>query len=231
VIPLLAARYDVISVDLPGFGDSPGLPDGMAYDIETSMVNLTRFFKQVGVERPHVVGNSLGGALAIELAARDLVRSATAISPAGFWTRTQRRYAIELLAAHRRAAGMPGSILARIAGSDLLRAQAGRLIFAHPERITPDDFIADAIAMHTCEGFDPTVAIGRSYECLSKPVVPTTVAWGLQDRILPPGQFSIAMQRLARARFVELPGCGHVPMVDDPERIIAAIDVACSAAA
>ena len=49
--------------------------------------------------------------------------------------------------------------------------------------------------------------------------VPVTIAWGTRDRLLPPDQASIARQRLPRARFVSLPGCGHVPMTDDPDLV------------
>ena len=46
--------------------------------------------------------------------------------------------------------------------------------------------------------------------------VPITIAWGTHDRLLPAGQAGVARQRLPQARFVLLPGCGHVPMTDDP---------------
>ena len=46
--------------------------------------------------------------------------------------------------------------------------------------------------------------------------VPVTIAWGTHGRLLPPGQAAVARQRLPQARFVRLPGCGHVPMTDDP---------------
>ena len=42
------------------------------------------------------------------------------------------------------------------------------------------------------------------------------IAWGTHDRLLPPGHADVAPKRLPRARFVLLPGCGHVPMTDDP---------------
>jgi pimeloyl-ACP methyl ester carboxylesterase len=44
-----------------------------------------------------------------------------------------------------------------------------------------------------------------------------TVAWGSQDRILPPRQADRARERLPGARHVALPGCGHVPMSDAPQ--------------
>ena len=46
--------------------------------------------------------------------------------------------------------------------------------------------------------------------------VPVTIAWGAAGRVLPPGNARVAQRQLPAARFVTLPGCGHVPMTDDP---------------
>jgi pimeloyl-ACP methyl ester carboxylesterase len=49
--------------------------------------------------------------------------------------------------------------------------------------------------------------------------VPVTIAWGTADRVLPPSNVRVARRQLPAARFVPLPGCGHVPMTDDPELV------------
>jgi pimeloyl-ACP methyl ester carboxylesterase len=49
--------------------------------------------------------------------------------------------------------------------------------------------------------------------------VPVTIAWGSKDRVLSPANAQIARQRLPQARFLSLPGCGHVPMTDDPSLV------------
>src|SRR5687767_4165720 len=81
VVDLLAQSYDVIAVDLAGFGESPAYPDGVPYDMDHAMEDLSANFAAWGIEKPHVVGNSLGGAIALELGARGLARSVTALSP------------------------------------------------------------------------------------------------------------------------------------------------------
>ncbi|MDN5853685.1 MAG: alpha/beta hydrolase, partial [Actinomycetia bacterium] len=68
-------------------------------------------------------------------------------------------------------------------------------------------------------GYKPTARTAAAYECHAVPVVPTTIAWGTRDRVLPPRQAEIARKRLPSARHITLPGCGHVPMIDDPELI------------
>jgi pimeloyl-ACP methyl ester carboxylesterase len=70
VVPALAEDFDVLAVDLPGFGDSPPLPA----DVEPSPAALAQavagLLDELGIERPAVVGNSVGGWVALELAAR-----------------------------------------------------------------------------------------------------------------------------------------------------------------
>src|SRR5829696_908562 len=78
VVDILATERDVIAVDLPGFGASPGLPDGLAYDLATTTAVFGAFCEALELDRPHVAGNSLGGLLALELGREQLVRSVTA---------------------------------------------------------------------------------------------------------------------------------------------------------
>src|SRR6201996_7139585 len=92
VIERLAEHHDVIALDLPGFGASPMPPPGTAPGVD-SLIRLTSaFLDELGVERPHVAGNSMGGLMALEMARRGLVRSATALSPAGFASRSEMTY-------------------------------------------------------------------------------------------------------------------------------------------
>lgn len=101
VTGILAAERDVIAVDLPGFGASPALPDGLAYDLPTTTAVFGAFCEAMELDRPHVAGNSLGGLLALELGREKLARTVTALSPAGFWSEAERRYAFGVLAAMR----------------------------------------------------------------------------------------------------------------------------------
>ncbi|MYU10666.1 alpha/beta fold hydrolase, partial [Streptomyces sp. SID8361] len=104
VLDILSADRDVIAVDLPGFGASDALPDGIPYDLEGVIPVLGALFEALGVTRPDVAGNSLGGLLALELGRVGLVRSVTALSPARFWTEAERRYAFGVLSMMRAGA-------------------------------------------------------------------------------------------------------------------------------
>ncbi|MYR60292.1 alpha/beta fold hydrolase, partial [Streptomyces sp. SID625] len=77
VIHLLAGERDVVSVDLPGFGASPALPDGLRHDLPTMNAALGALCETLEIDRPHVAGNSLGGLLALEMGREKLVRSVT----------------------------------------------------------------------------------------------------------------------------------------------------------
>jgi pimeloyl-ACP methyl ester carboxylesterase len=92
VIDLLAGEFDVIACDSPGFGASASLPPSIEPTIPAYVDAFEWFFVELGLERPHVAGNSMGGAIALELARRRAVRSACAFSPAGFWTPAERRF-------------------------------------------------------------------------------------------------------------------------------------------
>lgn len=70
VVDILATERDVIAVDLPGFGASPALPDGLAYDLPTTNTVLGGLFEALELDRPHAAGNSLGGLLALSWAGR-----------------------------------------------------------------------------------------------------------------------------------------------------------------
>ena len=63
----------------------------------------------------------------------------------------------------------------------------------------------------------------KGYEFAGDPSVPITVGWGTRDRVFRPHQADRVRQRLPRARVVELPGCGHIPMSDDPELVASLI--------
>src|SRR5919197_4829701 len=99
VVATLARSRRVIALDIPGFGNSP--PDGSEPTAAGFAARLEGWFAEQGLERPHVAGNSMGGAIALELARRGCVASVAAISPAGFWTPRERTYAQSTLKASR----------------------------------------------------------------------------------------------------------------------------------
>ncbi|MFF9689718.1 alpha/beta fold hydrolase [Streptomyces sp. NPDC014623] len=221
VLRLLAAEREVIAVDLPGFGASGALPDGLAYDVRTMATVLGSFFDTLGVVRPHVAGNSLGGLLALELGRMGLVRSVTALSPAGFWTRSERRYAFGVLRAMRGAAlSMPMPMIERLSSSSAGRTALTSTIYARPGRRSPGAVVAETVALREATGFRQTLEAGLTVAFTDDvPDVPVSIAWGGKDRLLLRRQGVRAKHVIPGARLVRLPDCGHVPMNDDPAAV------------
>lgn len=218
IVDILATERDVIAVDLPGFGVSPGLPEGLAYDLPTTTAVFGAFCEALEMDRPHVAGNSLGGLLALELGRENLVRSVTALSPAGFWSPAERRYAFGVLVGMRRMAErMPLPLVERLARTAAGRVALTSTIYARPTRRSPEAVVAETLALATAAGFAETLRAGTSVQFTDDvPGVPVTVAWGTKDRLLLRRQGVRAKQIIPRARLVRLPGCGHCPMNDDP---------------
>ena len=219
VVPRLAREREVWRLDLPGFGGSKAFPDGEPRGLEALTDGAVRFFAQTGLERPHVAGNSLGGAVALELGRRDLVASVTAISPAGFATWPAQQFAGRSL----QLSFFLGAKLRPLAPRILTRPRLRRVLyaqmFAHPERLTPGEAYADLVTMLDSAGFRDTLVELDGHRFAGEIGVPVTIAWGTRDALLLPTQALRARRLLPGARHVWLRGCGHVPMSDDPEQV------------
>ncbi|MFI7705669.1 alpha/beta fold hydrolase [Nonomuraea sp. NPDC049480] len=219
VMDRLAVSRTVIAVDLPGFGVSPGLPDPIPYTAESLADAVESFCALLGIREPDVVGNSLGGYLALELAARGVVRTATALSPAGFWSRSELLYCQSVLRALRATArSLPPDQAVRVAENPFLRAVSAGLLVAHPSRLEPAALVAATQALAASSGFDETLEAFSGVMPPAPPKAPITIAWGEHDRLLPRRQ-AVRAARWSGQRVKLLKGCGHVPMSDDPELV------------
>ncbi|MFE3447790.1 alpha/beta fold hydrolase [Nonomuraea sp. NPDC059194] len=220
VLDRLAASRDVIAVDLPGFGDSPPLPAGTPYTAEALADAVESFCALLDVREPHVAGNSLGGYIALELASRGVVRTATAISPAGFWSRGELLWCQSVLRSMRASAASAArsAFGARVLSSEAAGFAGASLLVAHPSRLDPVALAAATQALASAPGFYPTL---ESFSCMmppGPPKSPITIAWGAHDRLLPRRQ-AVRAAKWSGQRVKLLHGCGHVPMSDDPELV------------
>lgn len=225
----LARHYDVIAADLPGLGDSPPLPAGVGYSAENVAAAIVENFEAWGVEKPHVVGNSLGGLLAIALAQRGDVASATGLSPAGYFRPWSLLQAALTLVPLKLGSYLPRPVLKAVSRLTLGRFLIGVLLYDRPGRYSPERVYGDALAMRNGKAFwryfFRTFPLGftspESFRGSAR--VPITIAWGDKDLILHKSQAKLAAKRMKNAEFVTLTDCGHVPMGDSPEQVIAAI--------
>jgi pimeloyl-ACP methyl ester carboxylesterase len=218
VVPLLAQDRELWALDLPDHGESPDLPGEYTGDIAPLADAVEAFCRAQGLDRPHVVGNSLGGLIALELAARGSVRSATALSPAGFWSRLERAYVRGVLGgAHALLAVIPSERLRRLIALPVLRTLLLGVLLAHPSRVDPEQITGDLQGLsHPRSSFAKMLAALDRWTLPQRSAVPTTVGWGARDMLLPRWQSKRLRRALPDAAVYVLPGCGHVPMGDDP---------------
>jgi pimeloyl-ACP methyl ester carboxylesterase len=218
VLDRLTPHRDVIAVDLPGHGESPPLPADVTSVLEVMLGELTALFDELGLDRPHVAGNSLGGRLALEAGVAGRAASVTALSPAGFWRSERDARNARLIFRIMEAAGDVLEPLTTILSrSTLGRALVYSAVVARPSRMSAEQARGDMAAFRAARpALDIVMAQMTQFSGTMPAGVPITIAWGTRDRLLPPRQVLVAKASLPQARFLPLRGCGHVPMTDDP---------------
>lgn len=218
--------YDVLACDSPGFGRSPALPADTVPTVGAYADAFQAFFAVQGLDRPHVAGNSMGGAIALELARRDAVASATAFSPAGFWTAAERRYAqLSLAPLVRMPAALQPAVL-RLARTAPGRAALLAQLVKRPSEVPFDEVVATLQDAFGAPAFAGALAAFDGYTFTGGGELDTarvTVAWGDADRLLPYSrQAPRARAVLPRARHVTL-DAGHLPYFDAPQAVASTI--------
>ena len=241
--PALAAD----ALDLPGFGDSPPRPDGR-YSIAASAQTVTALIERRGSvpERRgpvHLMANSLGGAVAVKVAAArpDLVKTLTLISPAlpdsrprldlvRFPVMSLPRVGARLL---RKYGALPPE--ARVADvittcySDPGLFPAARFAVEVTELSRRDTLdYADAALVGSIRALTAEVFRAgrrRAWRDAARVTAPTLVIYGSHDRLVDPRMAGRAAHAFAGARIVVLPRTGHVAHMERPAQVAAEIDV------
>lgn len=235
---LLAGELDSWAVDLPGFGFSPPPRDGDYSPAGHARAVADLITERIGAP-VHLFGNSMGGAVALQLAARapDLVASMTLISPALPGARITR------FNAHLPVVALPGvgdRILRRyLRAAAQLRTRATiQTVFAdtarmHPQRLgeavaevtrrdalpyAADAFVRSARGLLTSmlhRGPDSAWALAARVRC------PVLLVYGGQDRLVDPRGAARIAARFGDTRTMVLPGSGHVAQMEHPDLVAA----------
>jgi pimeloyl-ACP methyl ester carboxylesterase len=225
VMPALAERFDVIALDVPGFGDSEPLPDGEEPSIPALAGAIERELARLGVRRPHLVGNSMGGWISLELARRGVARTVVALSPAGAHTPSEaRRENLSLFST--RVGAKVGAPLGRAPFVlPPVRSLLLRQMFGRPRNVTPEAAAAATRSYADSESFNATRRWMRSHgpEGLDEISCPVLIAWGTRDRLLTAKQGPRWIAEIPGSRLRLMPGLGHAPQSDDPELVSSVI--------
>jgi len=217
VTSYLGQTRRVIAFDIAGFGSTPPLPPGIAPTIANLVDAFEQSVRELGIDTPvDVVGNSLGGCMALEAARRGLARHVVAISPAGLWQAHPPPHLKYLFGWLRFMARNFPNLLKAPLRIPALREVALAVPLSVGSRRMP---LADAL--HTIDDLAGSPAFEDTFEHTRAPFSgreiagPVTVAFGDYDWILP--RWSRCRTGLpAHTRWIEKPGWGHVPMWVDP---------------
>lgn len=225
VLELLEHDHEVLAVNLAGHVGGPEIPEGTEVSVGALIDAVERDMDAAGFETAHLVGNSLGGWIALELARRGRARSVGALSPAGGWeagTRAEKRLRTLFKRNHKLSTRMLPR-LDRLVRRPRLRRMLLWQVVTHGERIpaaVAAQIVRDSVDCPVY--FELMDAIMRSGppRSLDGITVPVALVWGTRDRILPLRRYSQRLRdMLPEAEWVELRGLGHVPMSDDPELV------------
>ncbi len=221
LLPLLSPHYRVLAPDLPAHGATPAAatPD---FRLETLVQGLLAFLDRRGVKRAAVAGNSLGGGLAVLLAARapERVAALALLAPAV----VLRRYPLLF-----RLLRLPflGPLTAALLGPWVVRPGL-RLAYHRRELITPEVVAGYAPTFRSRANRLGLMRLARDNHPLPPPEVarlvrgltqPTLILWGREDRILPAAQAGELRALLPRSALHLLPRVGHAPQEEAPAEV------------
>ncbi len=224
VLEALERSHDVLAVNLAGHVGGPALGE-TPVSVSALVDAVERDLDTAGFQTAHIVGNSLGGWIALELAIRGRARSVVALSPSGGYepgSRAERRLGKLLTRNHRLSRLLLPGLDSMVRRPRLRHALLWQ-VAAHGERIPPAaaaQIVRDSVDCRVY--FDLLPAIGRDGPPreLDRVRCPVLLAWGTHDRMIPSQRYSQRLRdMLPNAEWTELPGLGHVPMADDPDLV------------
>jgi pimeloyl-ACP methyl ester carboxylesterase len=221
VVQALTEHFDVLAIDLPGFGEAAPLPATVAPSPPALATAIAATLDARGISNPHVVGNSIGGWVALELAAVRPLASLSLLSPAGMWPRSTPRYCRVSLRTTRWLAVHLAPVLNKLVGTRIGRTLVLGQAYGRPGRVSAEHARAAIHALGTCVGFDATLAttIHTRYASTTDLHVPVSIAYGSRDRILLRRRWRGTDRLPPDTSVAALPGCGHIPMTDDPDAV------------
>ena len=228
----LVARYEVIAPTISGHDGGPPFPDSTPLTLAGATDLLETQLDGLGIDTAHLVGNSMGGALALELAKRGRARTVVALAPGGGWNagdgEAQRlsRYFARQIRLTRRLERRIGAVMRQ----SNARHAALRDIMRHGELVSPADAVDLTRSSLRCSIAEHVISAlasdqGVTVHELDRIECPVLLATPEHDRILPPALHAPRYRReIPGVQPRVLLGCGHVPMWDDTHLVLSTIN-------
>ena len=222
--PLLERHHDLLAITLKGHSGGRALSDDGAITLRGLVDEAERDMDAAGFETAHLVGNSLGGWIVLELAARGRARTVTALAPAGGWDKGN-PWAYATLVNFmitRRFLQLAGDHAPPMAARPGLRKLLLGMLVSDPVAVPAPLAAALIRGARDCPALLPLLAETRrdGYPDLDEIDCPTQIAWGSKDMILPPTHLSKRFRTMVpQADWVEIPGAGHLPQIDHPQHV------------
>jgi len=218
-IPSLGEQYRVIAVDLSGFGGSDPLPTGAVFNGYADVLEC--LLDELGISSVAVFGHSLGGLVALSLAARSPERVSCAVLVSGGGAELSRLRLAGIQAAFwvmKHLLGLPG--VATWLGRSRM---TGALMWpaVHDWRAVPIELVWEMFPRTVSSGFLDALGLGASGLGTLDPravTAPVLLAWGREDRILPLRVGRQLEASLPKGRLVVFGDVGHCAMFEDPFR-------------
>ncbi|HEY2747677.1 MAG TPA: alpha/beta hydrolase [Polyangia bacterium] len=224
VLDGLGVDREIFAIDLPGFGESDRpAPKAFAYDAAAFADVVDGVMAALALPRADVLGHSMGGGVALTLAARhpERVQRLVVVAPAVYRLTVPRLVRLALLPVVGRWLMRAGTVRGEFARSSrAMSVRDGRCLdeewidyyWSRLNRAGGHD------AAHRCleiltSGPDDNDDAGRVR-------APTLIVWGDEDRLVPLGHGRRLVRAIADARLEIVPACGHMPFIERPEEFL-----------
>ena len=224
-IPHFARDHRVIAIDLPGFGESE-MPS-RKISISSYAATLDLLMNELGIDSARIVGNSMGGFVAAELAIQHPARveRLVLVSAAGLSVESIRTKRTDGLRHHLETAafykiGLLASHSALLARRRRLRSALLALFVAHPTRLAPQ-LAYEQVRSSGKPGFPAALDALCSYPIrarLGEIACPTLIVWGDRDRLVPVKDATAFEELIADSRKLIYADTGHLSMLERPAR-------------
>jgi pimeloyl-ACP methyl ester carboxylesterase len=223
----LSANYQLILIDLKGYGDSPK-PPGSRYSIHDHADLVYKFILDHDLKNLTLVGNSFGGALALLLSVRLIenepgrLRALVLIDPGAY---------PQYIPGYVKLIGFPvlGALAVYLTPATSMAKSVLKLAYYDPKKITAEQIAAYAAPLAAPGGKHALLETGKRIippnidELIAKYKdinVPTLIIWGKQDRIISPDAGKLLVQAISNSTLQLIDQCGHVPQEEKPEATV-----------